>query len=141
MSKDRLPPATYDAWGPYWDVIDIDRSAMLAFYRQLITAQTCSHLEVACGTGTMTIPLADELLRQHANARVVGIDQSIGMLNIARTRHRQIEWVFGDMRNPPVEGQFDLVISCFNVLQELLMDDDLAQTFSSVRRILSSGGL
>lgn len=140
MADERRPPATYDDWGPYWEAIDIDRSGMLAFYRRLITNDTRSLVELACGTGTMTVPLAEELFRYRGDARVVGVDQSVGMLQAARARDRRIEWILGDIRRPPVESGFDLVISCFNVLQELINDDDLLQTFTSVRRLLNSGG-
>jgi SAM-dependent methyltransferase len=71
--------------------------------------------------------------------RVAGLDASPEMLRIARDRDPGIEWIVGDMRSPPVDGSFDLVISC-SALQHLITDDDLARAFHAVRRLLAEDG-
>jgi ubiquinone/menaquinone biosynthesis C-methylase UbiE len=135
--------ATYDAWAEYYDVTDVDRRPQIAFYQSLVTSSMRALLEVACGTGTMTIALAERLRRiaDPSNLRLVGLDVSTGMLHRARARDDQIEWVRGDMRRPAVAGRFDLIVCCFNGLQALLTDRDLEVTLRSVRSLLSDGGL
>jgi ubiquinone/menaquinone biosynthesis C-methylase UbiE len=133
----------FEPWAQYYDVTDADRDPFIEFYRRLITKDTRSVLELGCGTGTITIPLAHHLAERDGisdRSRVVGVDVSPGMLRIARARDPHIEWVLGDMRSPPVRGSFDLVICCFNTLQLLVGDDDLARALSAVRRLLSSEG-
>lgn len=132
--------AIYDVWAPYWDAMDIDRTDMLSFYHSLIGDGTGSLIEIACGTGRITGPLAADLRRRHPAARIVGIDNSKEMLQRARKRDARISWVLGDMRAPPVKDSFDLAICCFNVLQEMLTDADMVQALSSIRRLLSRKG-
>jgi SAM-dependent methyltransferase len=135
----------FDSWAAYYDATDPDRTPFIEFYGSLITDGTRSLLELACGTGAITVPLARRLsecsVHPEGTRRVVGIDTSPAMLRIARERDEQIEWILGDMRSPPVEGPFDLVFCCFNTLQLLLTDDDLAQAFRAVRGLLGSDGI
>jgi SAM-dependent methyltransferase len=144
MSNDRQQIAAYDSWAEYYDLIEGDRTATITFYRSLITNETRSLLELACGTGTITIPLAEQLVRQNgasASNRVIGLDESHAMLRIAHARNSRIGWVRGDMRLPPLETGFDLVICCFNTVQRVLGDDELSQFFGSVRRLVSPSGI
>lgn len=140
MVRDGSSEPTYDDWAPYWDAIDVDRGPMLTFYRSLIDERTASLIDLACGTGTMTIPLARELRQYHPFGRVGGIDRSPQMLRMAREHDATIDWVVGDMRAPPVAGLFDGAVCTFNVLQELQSDEDLYRAFAAVRRLLSPGG-
>src|SRR5262249_36105216 len=68
-------------------------------------------------------------------------DESARMLEFARARDPNIHWIQGDMRAPPVQGEFDLVICPFNTLQWILTDADLLRTFRAVRNLLNPEGL
>lgn len=133
--------ALYDEWARYYDLLQGDRAPMIEFYRSLIQPGARSLLELACGTGTVTIALAAELTRHTPDARVVGVDESAGMLEIARSRDQRIAWVPGDMRSPPVSGRFDLVVCCFNTMQCLTSDVELGRFFETVRPLLSDAGV
>jgi SAM-dependent methyltransferase len=132
---------TIDQWADYYDLLDIDRTEMIEFYKSLITYRTKSLLELGCGTGTVTIACARQLRRQTDEYRVVGIDISAAMLRIAQKGDDTIEWVCDDIRSPHVSGSFDLIICCFNTLQELLTEEDLGQMLRSVRGLLNPSGL
>jgi SAM-dependent methyltransferase len=133
--------AAYDDFAAYYDVSDTERAPEIAYYCSLVRGGTRSLLELACGTGTITIPMARKLAeRSGPSARVVGIDLSNKMLAVARGRAPDIEWIRCDMRRPRIGGAFDLVICCFHVLQLLLSDDDLLQCFRNVREILTPDG-
>ena len=133
------PP--YDNWADFYDITDTDRAPFIGFYRRLVTGRTRSLLELGCGTGTITTAMARELARaQLPGARVVGVDESPRMLDVARRRGETIEWVLGDIRALPVSGPFDLIISCFNTLQHLLTDEDLALAFGEARRVIADDG-
>jgi SAM-dependent methyltransferase len=143
MTDPKTAAAAYDSWAAYYDLTDADRAPFIDFYVGLLERGTRSLLDLGCGTGTITIALSRRL--RHGNRgstarRLVGVDASPEMLRIARARDRSIEWILGDMGSPPVEGPFDIVISCFNTLQHLLADEDLAQAFRAVRRVLSPEG-
>jgi SAM-dependent methyltransferase len=114
---------------------------MIAFYKSLISDRTKSLLELGCGTGTVTIACARQLRRQTDECRIVGVDLSPGMLRIARGKDDTIEWICGDIRSPHVTGSFDLVICCFNTLQEILTDEDLGLMLRSVRALLNPAAI
>jgi 2-polyprenyl-3-methyl-5-hydroxy-6-metoxy-1,4-benzoquinol methylase len=92
--------------------------------------------DLACGQGRAARHLADQ------GARVVGIDLSAKLLDIAR-RHeeaapRGIEYIHADARSLDSEtlGVFDGVV-CFMALMDI---PDLAPTLRGVARMLRPGG-
>lgn len=138
------PEATaYDSWAQYYDVADADRTPFIEFYSGLLSPQTRSILELGCGTGRILSELAKRLRSPalgSAEPRLVGVDGSAGMLNVAAAGDASIEWLLGDIRTPPVDGRFDLVFCCFNTLQHLLEDSDVIDAFSAARDRLSDTG-
>jgi SAM-dependent methyltransferase len=130
-----------DQWADYYDLLASGREDMIAFYKGLINRRTKSVLELGCGTGTITIACAQQLRRQTDGHRVVGVDLSAAMLRIAREADDTIEWICDNMRSPHVTGSFDLVICCFNTLQELLTEKDLAEALTSVRGLLTPSSI
>jgi trans-aconitate methyltransferase len=130
-------PAAYDDWAPWYDVTDADRTPFVDFYGGLVGPTTRSLLELGCGTGTIGVALAQ---RMPDGARVAGVDESAGMLAVAARRAPAHQWVQGDMRRPPVEGPFDVVLCCFNTLQLLPTDDDLLLALQSARALLADDG-
>jgi SAM-dependent methyltransferase len=134
----------YDRWAQYYDIAEGDRSAFVELYGSLITERVRSLLELGCGTGVITIALAQHIA-QHDNGngvmRVTGLDESAEMLRIAHARDECIEWVLGDFRAPPLSGSYDLVICCNNSLQLLLSEDDLGAAFRAARQLLAPGGI
>jgi SAM-dependent methyltransferase len=144
MQSSSPEAAAYDRWAEYYDLLDADRAPFIEFYNSLVNQDTKSVLELGCGTGTISIAMASHLAPLRgaaAQARFVGVDGSEGMLNIARSRDAGIQWLFGDIRNPPVEGPFDFVFCCFNTLQHLLLDHDIVQAFVAARELLAPSGL
>lgn len=133
---------TFDAFAAIYDAADLDRSVELAHYRSLVTPATQAVLELGCGTGTMLLGMAvaDERGWQPDTAGWVGLDESEGMLAVARARAPQMHWVRGDMRAPPVAGPFDLVVCCFHTLQLLLDDADLQAVLHAAHDRLRPGG-
>jgi demethylmenaquinone methyltransferase/2-methoxy-6-polyprenyl-1,4-benzoquinol methylase len=72
-----------------------------------------SALDVACGSGKLTAELARIV---GAAGRVVGLDFSAQMLEIARRDHEEIEFLEGDALNLPFEdGSFDASTIAFGL--------------------------
>jgi SAM-dependent methyltransferase len=132
----------YDALADVYDVSRADHAPFVDFYSGLLDARTRTLLELGCGTGSILAALAANLERDHGVRpdRVAGVDASTRMLRLAAARHPRYEWIFGDIRQPPVTGRFDLVTCCFNTLQHLLADADLAQALRAARELLADGG-
>jgi SAM-dependent methyltransferase len=99
-------------------------------------------LELACGTGRLTIPLA----RLGVVEEVVGVDSSEPFLERLRSRldaeslPTRVEVVAGDMRAPPVDGPFDLVAVPFNSLAYLIGREDRLACLRAARALLAPGG-
>src|SRR6516225_9266940 len=103
-------------------------------------------LELGCGTGRLTLPLAK------AGIDLTGLDRSTRMLACARqkltraiSRRRQLSrtphFVRGDIRDLPFRTQcFSMVLAPYGVLQSLLDDGDLAVVLESVHRVMAPGG-
>jgi SAM-dependent methyltransferase len=98
-------------------------------------------LELGCGTGRVTFPLARD------GVPIVGIDRSAEMLERAkrrrtRMRRRQnVQLIRGDIRDLPFAvDSFPLVIAPYGILQSLLRERDLAATLEAVRTELTRGG-
>lgn len=124
-------PELYDALLPV--------EAHLPFYADLARKQNGAVLELACGTGQITVPMAA------LGLPITGLDSSPAMLNVARQRAlaagAPVTFVQGDMRDFALERRFDLIFVARNSLLHLLSPADLLATFTAVRRHLTGDGL
>jgi ubiquinone/menaquinone biosynthesis C-methylase UbiE len=103
-------------------------------------------LELACGSGRVTLRLATAL----PMAEIVGVDSSIDMLGKAAAARdaadplvrERVSLVEGDMRDWPGTGDvFDaVIIPCCSVSHLLTLDDRL-RTWATAFRLLRPGGI
>lgn len=97
-----------------------------------------SVLDVGCGTGAST-----RLIGQMGAGRVVGMDISSGMLQVAQEEEQRhplgIEYVLGDMFAPAMLGCFDLV-SAFGSLGSSPTRDHLLKMSGMIFNNLKAGG-
>jgi SAM-dependent methyltransferase len=97
-----------------------------------------SVLELACGTGRLTIPIAQ------SGVGIVGLDLSPSMLAHARTKAKAarvgIEFVESDCRSFDLGRKFGLILMAFNSMQHLHDYASLAALFANVRKHLVAGG-
>ena len=137
----------HEGWDEYAPFYDWENAQTLGkrdvpFWRRLARAVTGPVLELGCGTGRITFPLARD------GVHIVGIDRSGAMLLRAARRKRRlrkpqpIDLVRGDIRHLPFpDGTFPLVIAPYGILQSLLREKDLAATLGSVHDVLASDGI
>jgi len=106
------------------------------FYLSLAGRQSCSVLDLGCGTGTLCCALAE---RGH---RVTGVDPSGAMLDIARTKPwaERVQWVESPAQTYRSTRRFDLVLMTGHVFQVLLSDDDALAVLDTMRRHLNPRG-
>jgi SAM-dependent methyltransferase len=95
-------------------------------------------LELGVGTARVAVPIAA------AGIGVVGIDLSEGMLEVARERASlagvSLDLRHGDMREPPVEGLFPLVVIPFRSLLHMETEIDRRAVLRAVAERLAPGG-
>ena len=124
-------PELYDAFFPV--------GAHLPFYLGLAQQQAGAVLELACGTGLLTVPIAG------AGHPAVGLDQSVAMLNGAGMRASaasvSVEFVESDMRNFDLGRRFGLIFIARNSMLHLLSTEDLLAAFAAVKRHLAPKGI
>jgi len=124
-------PELYDALFP--------AGAHLPHYVELARRTGGDALELACGTGLLTLPIANIPLR------ITGIDLSEPMLNTARKRAASagvsVEYLRSDVRNFDLGRRFSLIFIARNSLLHLNSTEDLLATFAMVKRHLAPGGL
>jgi demethylmenaquinone methyltransferase/2-methoxy-6-polyprenyl-1,4-benzoquinol methylase len=102
--------------------------------RATVLAAGGSALDVACGSGKLTGELAKIA---GAGARVVGLDFSPQMLEVARRDHPALEFIEGDALNLPFEGaSFDAATIAFG-LRNLA---DPVKGLQEMLRVVKPGG-
>jgi SAM-dependent methyltransferase len=137
----------WEGWDEYAPFYDWENARTLGrrdvpFWRRIALAAAGPVLELGCGTGRISLPLA------RAGVDLVGIDRSAPMLerlSVALARRRRIDGalrlVRGDIRFLPyAPSTFETVIAPYGILQSLLADRDLSATLESVSRVLPPGG-
>jgi len=128
---DRLGPG-YDAWC---------RSVLedIPFYVDLAVRSGGPVLELGVGSGRVAVPTA------LAGVRVVGIDSSPAMLELARRRAKphnvDLRLLEADMRMLPDLGTFALVTIPFRALLHLSSDEERRGLLTAVRDRLEPGGM
>ncbi|WP_445216258.1 class I SAM-dependent methyltransferase [Bradyrhizobium sp. Pa8] len=125
-------PDLYDLMAPRDPVLE-------GFYVAAARERGGSVLDLACGSGRLTIPLAQ------AGLEVVGADLSAEMLERARSHARaqavELDLVQLDMRDFDLGGRtFDTIIVAMNSILHLHGIDDFRGFFGSVGRHLSQKG-
>lgn len=113
----------------------------VGFWRDFARREGGPVLELGCGTGRVTLPVA------RTGVPVVGVDRSAPMLEYARRRARRLavaarpRLVRADIRSLPFgSGSFSAIMAPYGILQSLTRERDLAATLSEAARVLAPGG-
>ena len=134
----------YTALAAYYDRLnaDIDYSAWADFLLRCFDRCGCRPalaLDLACGTGSMTLELAAR------GIEMIGSDLSCEMLSEARSRaaeqKRELLFICQDMCALELYGTVDAVICCLDSINYLTAQRQLDACFGGVRRYLNKGGV
>jgi SAM-dependent methyltransferase len=114
-------PALFQQWGP----VIADAAAIGPGQRVL---------DVACGTGVLACAAAERVGPEGA---VTGLDANPQMLEVARRKRPDVEWVDGRAERLPFpDGHFDAVVSQFG----FMFFDDRVGGLREMMRVLRPGG-
>ena len=92
-------------------------------------------LDLGCGTGNSTFPFFAR------GFEVVGLDGSDEMLAVARRKLPPIKFIAASFENFELDEQFDLVISVFDSLNNLISLEAFLKTAKQVYKHLNVGGV
>ena len=135
-----LGTSTYDPIAGIYDPWSRSVTEDIDFYVEEALASGGPVVELAVGTGRIAVPIAV------AGVRVIGIDASQGMLDVARDYARErgvednLDLRLGDLRGPPVDERVPLVIAPFRSLLHMTTDVDRLQALGAARDLLEEGG-
>lgn len=139
--------AIYDSYAAVYDA-----SGQSSFSRQILPylesllarhpVRQGALLELACGTGTVALAMAER------GWRVYGVDASAQMLAEARRKAEQappmsgsVLWLQQDMRQVTLDEPVSLATCLYDSLNYMLTSEDLLAVFKHVLNALEPGGL
>jgi SAM-dependent methyltransferase len=132
-------PPSFAEIAPHYDALRPlstgDRARLEAMLSEAELHATDLVVEVGCGTGRLTRPLAAV-----SPARVMGVDSEAKMLDVARAKDEagRVEWIKGSAYRLPVgDGKAALLMMVMVV--HLLRQR--VRAFAEARRVLRPGGL
>ena len=122
-----------------YDAMNIDLADLPFYQRWLPKRKEARILELCCGTGRLTLPIAKE------GYDITGVDFTASMLERARAKAAQeglnVSFIQADIRVLDLSKKYDLIFIPFNSIHHLYQNDDLAKTLQVVKDHLQEGGL
>ena len=127
----------YDA--AIYDGMNTNLSDLQFYKRWLPKNKEARILELCCGTGRLTLPIAKE------GYNISGVDYTSSMLEQAKVKATEaglnIEFIEADIRTLNLSEKYDLIFIPFNSIHHLYQNKDLFKTFNVVKNHLKKGGL
>ena len=113
--------------------------ADLPFYSRWLRKRKSGHiLELCCGTGRLTIPLAQE------GYNIIGVDNNISMLKQANRKANElnvpVSFIKSDMRYLDLPEVYDIIFIPFNSIHHLYNNQDFFNVLTSVKKYLKNDG-
>jgi SAM-dependent methyltransferase len=131
-------PSPYDAIARLYDAWSASVTEDIDFYVEEARAARGPVVELACGTGRISVPIAK------AGVQLIGVDASPGMLEMARAYATaegvELDLRLGDMREPPVPERVELVLIPFRSLLHMTTEADRLRALGGARNLLAPGG-
>jgi SAM-dependent methyltransferase len=127
----------YDSWAPVYDAWSAHMTEDVPYYLELVREADGPVVELMVGTGRVAIPIVRETGR-----RLIGIDSSPAMLEIARARAGDLplDLRLGDARDLELEEPAALIYVPFRSLLHLRGWHDKRRVFERVAAALQPGG-
>jgi len=136
MKKQDVFPIYEDA--ELYDLEFAERGHELPFFLNMALQAKGPVLEVACGTGRLTIPIAA------AGVDIDGLDIVPAMLSLARQKSTQdgllMQWFEQDCCDMELPRKYELIFSATNAMQHLPNDESVITFLNEAKQVLSPGG-
>lgn len=124
--------------GRHYDLVNRGQVADIPFYLKQIKKYGGPVLELACGTGRITIPIAEQVVQ------ITGLDISPSMLAHARrkssARGVEVEWIEADCCDFDLGMRFGLIFFPFNSIAHLQDLESIESCFACVKNHLRTEG-
>jgi ubiquinone/menaquinone biosynthesis C-methylase UbiE len=133
---------TWDSFADYYDwefnIFCTEQQKDVEFWLDLAKEIGDPILELACGSGRITIPLAQ------AGYRITGLDYSPEMLKMLSNKSahlKNLTILNSDMVNFQLEDQFKLIFISYSSFQQLLKEKDQIACLKNIHRHLRKDGI
>ena len=127
----------YDA--NIYDGMNTDLSDLQFYKRWLPKNKEARILELCCGTGRLTLPIAQD------GYNICGVDITPSMLEKAKTKAIEsgldIDFIEADIRTLNLPNSYDLIFIPFNSIHHLYKNEDLFKALKSVKKHLKNDGI
>lgn len=127
----------YDA--NIYDGMNTDLADLKFYKRWLPKNKDARILELCCGTGRLTLPIAKD------GYDISGVDYTSSMLKQAKVKASEekleVEFIEADIRTLDLPEKYDLIFIPFNSIHHLYENKDLFKAFNVVKNHLKEGGL
>lgn len=137
----KIDESVYDSWVDIYDLLYSGFTADIPFYVEESLSADGPVLELGCGTGRVSIPIASQ------GVNLTCLDISRGMIGELKRKistsndpTQALRVIQGDMRDFTLDSQFDLVIIPFRSFLYLLSVEDQVRTLINIKRHLSNKG-
>ncbi len=112
----------------------------LQFYKRWLPKNKDARiLELCCGTGRLTLPIAKD------GYNISGVDYTSSMLEQAKLKASEegleVAFIEADIRTLDLPEKYDLIFIPFNSIHHLYKNEDLFKAFNTVKNHLKEGGL
>ncbi len=112
----------------------------LQFYKRWLPKNEDARiLELCCGTGRLTLPIARD------GYDITGVDYTASMLEQAKAKASEegleVELIEADIRTLDLPKKYDLIFIPFNSIHHLYKNEDVFKAFTVVKSHLKKGGL
>jgi ubiquinone/menaquinone biosynthesis C-methylase UbiE len=131
----------YDSHAELYDQLYLGLPGEQEFYVSESLKYAPPVLEIGCGTGRVTIPVAQ------VGVDIVGIDNSDGLLKVANEKVKNIknmpgniEFINADMRHFSIDKKFNLVIIPYRAFLHMHSVEDQKKTLRNIWNHLAPGG-
>ena len=138
---DKIKPIDFEDlyWdGRHYDLETRDYVNDIPFYLRKVKKYGEPVLELACGTGRITIPIAEQ------GIDITGLDITLSMLSHAKKKAQEkglnIKWVEADCRNFKLNSKFNLILFPFNSIAHLHDLESIKSCLSRVKMHLKNKG-
>ncbi len=132
-----MSASPYNAIARLYDAWSVSVTEDVQFYVEEALGSGGPVVELACGTGRISVPIAK------AGIPVIGVDASAGMLEVAgeyaAAEGVELDLRRGDLREPPVSERVPLVLIPFRSLLHMTTEGDRLRALRAARELLLPG--